>query len=215
MPKADWGLSAGTVSDFDREKQFTPYQGPLPPNAVYAWKVVNAYYAAATGEKLPQLRLLLSLEPRDRSEKKYAGFMCMAMAPVGDNTGFRYVPFLDAIGVSESDFFNRTDVDGEGRIRKIGKWLNNGKTVVAAQLEDNDYEGSKYPKAIGWVGELTAYEPDEDEEDDEEEYDEDDTEEDEEYEEDDEEEEEEPEPPRRRSSARKAAPAKTTRRSRR
>lgn len=204
MPRAQWGLSAGTVSDFDRDKQFKPYQGPLPPNAVYAWRVVNAYYAAATDKNLPQLRLLLSLEPRERKENRYKGFMCMAMAPVGDNTGFRYVPFLDAIGVSENDFLNRTDVDGEGRIRKIGKWVNNGKTLVAGQLEDNDYEGSKYPKQIGWVGELEEYEPDEEE--DEEEYDEDDTEEeeDEEYEEDDEEEEEEPPPPPRRST-RKAA----------
>jgi hypothetical protein len=210
MPKADWGLSAGTVTDFDRDKQFTPYQGPLPPNAVYKWRVVNAYYAAATDTNLPQLRLLLSLVPRDRSENKYSGFMCMAMAPVGDNTAFRYVPFLDAIGATEADFRRRTDVDAEGKIRKIGKWVNNGKTEVAAQLEDNDYEKSKYPKSIGWVGALAEYEPDDEEdeeeyEDDEEEY-EDDTEEEEEYED---EEEEEPEPPRR---TRKAT---TTRRARR
>ncbi len=199
MPRADWGLSAGTISDFDRDKQFTPYQGPLPPNAVYKWRVVNAYYAAATDKNLPQLRLLLSLVPRDRSENKFSGFMCMAMAPIGDNTAFRYVPFLDAIGVTEADFLRRTDVDGEGKIRKIGKWLNNGKTEVAAQLEDNDYEGSKYPKAIGWVGALSEYEPDEEDED-EEEYDEDDTEEEYEEEEYEEEEEEEPEPPRRKAS---------------
>jgi len=204
MPKASWGLSAGTVSDFDRDSTYKPYQGPLPPNAVYKWRVINAFYAAATGEKLPQLRLLLGLVPRDKSEKRYEGFTCMAMAPVGDTTAFRYVPFLDAIGVTENDFNNRTDTDNEGKIRKIGKWLNNGKTEVAAQLEDNDFEGSKYPKSIGWVGELEEYEPAEDEEEDEE-YEEEDEEEyeDEEYEE---EEEEEPEPPR------KATRRKTTRR---
>lgn len=199
MPRAQWGLSAGTVSDFDREASFKPYQGPLPPNAVYKWKVINAWYAAATGEKLPQLRLLLGLEPRGKSENRYKGFTCMAMAPVGDNTAFRYVPFLDAIGATEADFNNRTDTDNEGRIRKIGKWLNNGKTFVAGQLEDNDFEGSKYPKSIGWVGALEedAYEEDEDEEEyDEDEYEEEDEE--EEYEDEEEEEpEEEPEPPRK------------------
>lgn len=204
MPKADWGLSAGTISDFDREKQFKPYQGPLPPNGVYKWKVVNAWYAAATGEKLPQLRILLGLEPRDRSEKRYAGFTCMKLAVVGDTTNFQYVPFLDAIGVSEPDFNRRTDLDNEGRVRKIGKWLNNGKTFVAGQLEDNDYEGSKYPKKIDWVGPLEEYEPEEEEEEYEEEEDEYEEEEPEEEYED--EEEEEPEPPKRRTAR------KTTRR---
>jgi hypothetical protein len=203
MPKADWGLSAGVVSDFDHEASYKPYQGPLPPNAVYKWKVINAFYAAPTGDKLPQLRLLLGLTPRDKSENRYSGFTCMAMTPIGDNTAFRFAPFLAAIGVSENDFYNRTDVDNEGKIRKIGKWLNNGKTFVAGQLEDNDFEGSKYPKTIGWVGELEEYEPEEDEE--EEEYED---EEEEEYEEDEyeEEEEEEPEPPR------KTTRRKTTRR---
>lgn len=203
MPKFDWGLSAGTVDDFDREKQFKPYQGPMPPNGVYKWKVVNAWVAAGTNEKNPQLRILLAISPRDKAESRYEGFTCMKLAVVSDTTNFQYVPFLDAIGASESDFTRRTDTDGEGRVRKIGKWLNNGKTFVAGQLEDNDYEGSRYPKKIDWVGALDEYEPEDEEEEFEEEEDEY---EEEEPEEEYEEEEEEPEPPR------KATRRKTTRR---
>lgn len=206
MPTANWGLSAGTISDFDRDKQFTPYQGPVPGNGVYKWKVANAWFAAATGDKLPQLRLLLVLDPRDKSEKRFTGYSQMAFLSVADNMAFRYVPFLDAIGVSDAAFRTRTKFDNDGRIISIGKWKNNGTTFVAAQLEDNDYEGAKNPKQVGWIGAL-ADEPEPDEEDEyeeEEEYEYDEEEEDDgdEYEEEEEEEEPEPTPKRTRKARR-------------
>jgi hypothetical protein len=207
MPKAQWGVSARDVGNFDRDSAYKPYQGPIPVNGVYAWRVAKAVFAASDGESNAQLRLTLVLSPRNKGEQKYNGYVNTAFMPIADNTQFRYVPFLMAIGASDTDFVNRTITDTEGVIKSIGKWKSDGKTIVAARLVDNDYEGARNPKQIDWVGELEDATPDEDE--DEEEY-EDEEEEDEdseeEYEED-EEEEEEPEPPRK---ARRAPPAKRT-----
>lgn len=209
MPKAQWGVSARDVGNFDRENAYKPYQGPQPLNGVYKFRVAKAVYAASDGESNAQLRLTLVLVPRNKQENKYNGYVITSFMPIADNTQFRYVPFLMAIGASDADFVNRTITDNEGVIKSIGKWKSDGKTEVAARLVDNDYEGARNPKQIDWVGELEDTPVDDDEDEEEEEY-EDETEEDEEEydeEEEDEEEEEEPEPPRK---TRRAAPAKRT-----
>lgn len=205
MPKANWGVSARDVGNFDRENAYKPYQGPTPVNGVYQFRVAKAVFAASDGESNAQLRLTLVLEPRNKQENKYKGYVITAFMPIADNTQFRYVPFLMAIGASDSDFVNRTIVDAEGVIKSIGKWKSDGKTMVAGRLVDNDYEGARNPKQVDWVGEL-ADQPDDGEDEDEEEYEEE-YEEEEEEEEYEEEEEEEPEPPRK---PRRAPPAKRT-----
>ena len=100
MPRANWGINSADVDEFDRDSQYKPYDGPIPPNGVYEWNVKVLKFAAATKEKTPQLRVGLELSPReDRDEDQYEGYFKMAFLNVSDKTAFVYVPFLDAIGV--------------------------------------------------------------------------------------------------------------------
>lgn len=172
MPRVNWGVSAKDVDNYDRESQYKPYDGPLPPSGVYQWLVKSLKHVSGTREKNPQLRIGLELAPRKgrKDEQRYAGFFVMVFAPITDKTAFRYVPFLDAFGVTGREFERATITDEEGNIKKIGKWRNTGDVMILGQLRDNTGEqADKYPKDIGWVGELTdSYEDDEEDADEEE-----------------------------------------------
>lgn len=166
MPKANWGISASDVDDFDRESQYKPYTGPQPPLAVYNWRIKVLKSVSGTQKKLPQLRVGLELEPRGASEDKYSGYFIMAFLPVGETTKFRYVPFLDAIGVSGKEFTNGTLTDSEGNVKKIGRWRNTGDEVIAAQLRMGEDESGNPKEEIGWMGEAVADFDDDEESDD-------------------------------------------------
>lgn len=174
MPKANWGIRASTVDQFDRSSQYTPYTGPIPPNGVYQWHLKKLTYVAATREKLPQLRVGLELDPRNKAEERYGGYWLMAFLNIGENNEFTYVPFLDAIGVTGSDFIDRTITDQEGNVKKIGPWRNTGEEYILAQVKDGRDKDGKPRKEIGWFGPLPEETDDDEEELDEEEYDEDD-----------------------------------------
>lgn len=168
MPTVNWGLSKGVIDDYDRESGYKPYTGKPVPNGVYQWRVAKLEYSAATKEKNPQLRATLILVPRDNSEKKFKGYRQTKFMVVADTTNFQYVPFLDAIGVTELDFRKRTITDEDGNVKRIGPWKNDGEFLLLGQLQDNRNEQSrdKYPKEIGWVGALEE-EPEDEEEDEE------------------------------------------------
>lgn len=163
MPRANWGVSSREMDDFDREKQFKPYTGPVPPLAVYCWRIKVLRYFPATKDKHPQLRIGLELYPRNKNEKRYAGYFLMDFAPVAPKSQFRYVPFLDAIGVSTREFETRTIVDTEGNIQKIGKWRNDGDALILAQVKEGQDEKGQARREIGWYGALEE-EPEEEEE---------------------------------------------------
>lgn len=155
MPRANWEVRASDVRKFDRSKQFTPYRGPLPPSGqVFAFLLKQLKYVPGTQEKNPQLRIGLELQPQRKEEKKYAGFFVMTFRSVTDKSQFAYVPFLDTIGVSESDFVDRTVTDAEGNITRIGGWRNDGKLVILAQVKDSDDGKGNTRKDVGWIGPL-------------------------------------------------------------
>lgn len=196
MPKATWGIEREDIDDFDRDSQYTPYAGPIPPNAVYQWKIKVLKFIAGDRQKLPQLRVGLALVPRaGYDEKQYKDYFLMAFIPVSNKTQFRYVPFLDAIGVTSAQFTERTITDEEGNIKRIGTWRNDRATDILAEVKNGVDQDDNPRKEIGWMGAADATEPDEEEEYEEEEADDD-------YE-------EEPAPPRR--TARKTTAAKPAR----
>jgi len=182
VPTVDWGLSKGVIDNYDRDSGYKPYTGKLPDNAVYQWQITKVVYVAGVESKNkkhkpsknPQLRVSLVLVPRDKAEKKFKGYRQTKFMVIADTTPFQYVPFLDAIGVTEADFKRRTKTDEEGNVKSIGPWRNDGKTLILGQLQDNRGENAdKYPKEVGWVGALDE-EPETDEDEDEDEYEEDD-----------------------------------------
>lgn len=184
MPKVRWGINAREVdSSFDRDSQYKPYDGPVPPNGVYHFQVKVLKCVAGTRQKLPQLRIGLELVPREgrKDERRYKGYFIMAFLPISDKTAFRYVPFLDAIGVSVGDFADRTNPDSDGNVKSIGKWRNDGKELIAVELKDGQDQNGNSRKETGWMGAIDDEGDDEEEDydDDEEEYD--DEEEDEDY----------------------------------
>lgn len=184
MPKVNWGVSSADVDNFDREKQFKPYDGPIPSNGVYRWTIKVLKHVAGTREKNPQLRIGLELVPRTKAEKRMAGYFVMIFPPITERTQFRYVPFLDAIGVSANEFTRGTITDEEGNIKKIGRWRNTGDVTILAELKDDVDQHGNPRKDIGWMG---IDEGDDALEDDDEEVDEDDYDDDEGDDEDDEE----------------------------
>lgn len=157
MPRANWGISAQDVDDFDRSSQFVPYDGPVPQNGMHHWVIKQLKYAARTKEKNAQLRAGLELVPRAAREDEHecAGFFIMAFLPITSKTQFRYVPLLDALGVTGAEFERRTQVDTDGNIQRIGSWRNMGDTMVAAQLRDGEDENGKPKKEIGTFAEIT------------------------------------------------------------
>lgn len=192
MPTVNWGIGEEVIDDFDRESQFTPYRGPVPPSgAVYQWKITkNVSRAAATREKLPQLRVGLELIPRKGfDEAQFKGYYITAFLSISERTAFMYVPFLDAIGASSNDFINRTVVDEDGKIVRIGRWKNDGRTIILGQLKDDQDQNGNPKKKIGWMGPLDG-DPETDDDDTSNEFDE---------------EFEEEEKPKRRSSSRSSS----------
>lgn len=182
MPRVSWGVSASDVDNFDRDSQYAPYDGPIPANGVYRFKVKKLQHIAGTREKNPQLRVGLELIPRKgrREERAYKGYFIMAFIPVTEKTQFRYVPFLDAIGVSGREFERGTVTDEEGNIRKIGNWRNSGDEIIKAEIRDGTDNNGNSRKEVGWMGAATDDDPvDDDDFDDEDDDDFDDDDEDE------------------------------------
>jgi hypothetical protein len=201
VPKFDWGISSDVINNFDRsEQQFVPYSGPIPPNGVYTFVVKRLKYVSAKdGRSIKTtLRIGLELKPRNVAEREYAGYFVMTYRAIRESNVFSYVTFLDAIGVSATDFTNRTIGTADGDIQKIGRWRHDGKQIILAQLLDKEDQNGKSRKDIGWIGPVAAPDEEEDDENDEEEFESDDTDdEDEEVDEEYDDEEDEPEPPKK------------------
>lgn len=177
MPKANWNVSRGTIDDFDRTSRFKPYMGPMPPLGVYRWRIKWAKFVSASKENYPQLRLGCELVPRSRDEKKYSGYFVQVFRSITDRNDFAWVPILDALGVSSTDFLNRTATDDEGTISRIGRWHSDGTTEIYGQLQErqNNTNGKTY-RDLDWIGSLEDGPTEEDDEADdesEEEYDDD------------------------------------------
>lgn len=166
MPRANWGIDASDVDDFDRDSVYKPYTGPVPPDGVYLFLIKKLQFVAGTKSKLPQLRVGLELVPReDANEDRYDEYFIMDFLHISDKTKFRYVPFLDAIGVTGREFTTRTVTREDGNIVKIGKWQNSGEEYVYAQIKTGeDQDGNKRKE----IGTYVAY--DEEEEDTDEDY---------------------------------------------
>lgn len=155
--KVNWGINAADVDDYDRDSQYRPYDGPLPANGVYVWKVKKLQFVAGTGQKHPQLRIGMELHPRNKAENRFKGYYLMNFIPIMPKTQFRYVPFLDALGVSGREFETGTLADEEGNIKKIGKWRNTNEALIKGELKDDTGMEGEPRKAIGWMG---AFDPD-------------------------------------------------------
>lgn len=167
MPKADWGVSSRTIDEWDRSNQYTPYDGPVPRDVVYAWHIKVFKYIAATGKKYPQLRVGLELFPRRRADEPYAGYFMMLYLSIAPTNQFTYVPLLDALGITGSAFENSTQVDADGNITRIGKWRNDGEQYICGKVAPRKDSDDPADKELSWIGPYKdAYDPDDEDTDD-------------------------------------------------
>lgn len=161
MPKMKWTGTAAEVTgdtlDSADRSQFKPYDGPVPPNGLYCWKIkIMKITKASTGTQ--QLMVGIELTPRRSrpDEKPYGGYFLTQYLPITEGSAWRLAPFLDAIGVTGRDFVDRMIVgakDNRGGlpVEKIGKFIQNGKALVMGQLaDDTDNKGNARKQINGW-----------------------------------------------------------------
>lgn len=157
MGKVTWGgdISADAIDEAER-RQFQPYDGPVPPNALYAWKIKMLKKGKAKSSGNDQLIIGLELAPRTGREdqKPYKGYYRTTYIAVVDSQAGKLAGFLDAIGVTAKDFLNRMYDDGEKdarggvRITKIGDWVNDGNQYVLGELNDDTDKDGRPTKRV-------------------------------------------------------------------
>lgn len=151
-----WGISASDITNFDRESQPKVYAGPLPPaNQVYRFRLTIFRYVPAVEDKNPQLRVGLELVPHIAEHKKYKGYFIQSFEPVTPQTNWRYVKYLDALGIGARAFVEGPHtIDDDGNLKRIGRWQMRNQYLMV-QLRTSDSED--YPRSVGAV---QAYEED-------------------------------------------------------
>lgn len=145
MGKVKWGggISQDAIDEVDTSKQFTPYDGPVPPAGVYRMKV-KILRTSESSNGNPQLVIGLELVPRSDipEQRRYKGFFLMDWITVLDSTAWRLRPFLDAVGVTSKEFLNGTVQDEEKNVTKIGKKVVVGSLVAVSIKNGQDQKGN-------------------------------------------------------------------------
>lgn len=204
----DFDIDELEEAEYDPDKQYTPYQGAIPPkDTLLGGRVKNMWYTwTQNGD--PMFKVIFEVE----QPGEYDGLGVWDNVTMNSKSKWRWKPFIDALGIKLIDIKNRMDLEEEeneklGRkVNRIGKFVPGEDSEMAMILSGRDTRDAKNPKAT--VAKWMEYDEDafdedieDDEEDDEEEYDEDE-------EELEDEEDEEEEPPAR--PTRKAASGKAT-----
>lgn len=160
MGKVTWGddLTREALDDVERDR-FKPYDGPPVPNAMYAWRLKVLKRGKAKSSGNTQIIIGLELVPRSSrpEEKPYAGYFITDYISVLESQAFKIAPFLDALGVSSTDFLKRTSDTGEKDdrgsvpIAKIGDYVHDGKFILLASIgDDTDQNGAPRKRITGY-----------------------------------------------------------------
>lgn len=174
MPKVKWG---GDISpeDIDKAENRGGYAGDVPPAGTYRFKLRSAKQGES-GEGNPKLACLLILDGSWKKEhKQYDGCPLWDHMPVTKKTAFRVKAFCDALNISSSDFYNKTVVDDEGVVQKIGKLTiadEDRLVVVSVKQEKNEEYGARL--VLGRSGYLPFEEESDDDDSDDDDDDDDD-----------------------------------------
>lgn len=167
MPKAKWGSLTATDIE-SAESNFTPYDGEIPPRGVYRFKLKKATSKESSNGN-PMVKLVLILDGSwKKAHKEFDGCPAFTQVMIMDSTAFQVRAFCDAIGVTARDFLNKTVLDDDDKVVKIGKVsLAEGDLLVLASCKPGEYEGTPKLEVQGLLPKPEE-EPEEDEDEDEE-----------------------------------------------
>lgn len=167
MPKVKWGsdLDAEAIENAENNQSYT---GPLPPSGVYRFRI-KFMQKTVSSKKNPMVKILLLLDGSFKEEhKKYDGCPVWEQIPVMASTAFRIRELCDALNITAGDFMEKTLVDEDGNIQKIGKLkiADQDLLVMYKAKQENDPEyGERLARPKRGPGFLPFQEEDEDGED--------------------------------------------------
>jgi hypothetical protein len=162
MPKAKWSNTDLTPDDINNAEQKDGfYAGPLPPKGVYRFKLrtMKQGVSGSGNDKIVVLSILDGSWKPDH--KKFNGCPLFDHMPMGKESAWRSKALCAALGVSANDLLNKTIIDDDGYITKIGnKAIKEGMplyiSVRTEKQEDYDpalkLNGSGYMEAQDAIG---------------------------------------------------------------
>lgn len=164
MPKVKWGsdIDADAIESAENNQGYT---GPLPPSGVYQFKI-KFMQKTLSSKNNPMVKVLLLLNGEYKPEhKKFDGCPVWEQIPVMASTAFRVRELCDALNISAADFMNKTLVDEDGNIQKIGALKIADQDLLVmykAQQEHSEEYGERLSRPKKGPGFLPFKEEDED-----------------------------------------------------
>jgi hypothetical protein len=167
MPKVKWGgdIDADAIEQAENNQG---YNGPLPPSGVYRFSIKFMQRTMSSNNN-PMVKILLLLDgktdPLKPEHERYHGCPVWEQIPVMKSTAFRIRELCDALNISAVDFMNKTIVDEDGNIQKIGslKIADQDLLVTYKARQENDPEyGERLARPKKGPGFLPFREDDED-----------------------------------------------------
>lgn len=125
MPKAKWGagdqpLTAGDIDGAERQETRKRYSGELPTPGTYRF-VIQSLKQAESSAGNDKVVVMATLDGSwQPNHKKYDGCPIWDHLPIMASTAERVANFLDAIGATGADLMEKSIVDENGYITKLG-----------------------------------------------------------------------------------------------
>lgn len=125
MPKAKWGagdkaLTADDINGADRQETRKMYSGRLPRSGTYRF-VIQSVKQGESKTGNPKAVVFSTLDGTWLdNHKEYDGCPMWDHLPIMDSTKERVANFLDAIGATGEDLLEKSIVDENGYITKLG-----------------------------------------------------------------------------------------------
>lgn len=146
MPKAKWGSDL-TVDDIENaESSNGAYTGPIPPSGVYLFNLKKMVAGESKAGK-PKVFMVWEMAKTGakKDQKKWAGAPLFDHMPVGASSAFRAKALCAALGVTSKDFINKTVIDEEDNIIKIGNLKIDGKiqSFINVKRENDEDNGER------------------------------------------------------------------------
>lgn len=125
MPRATWGagdkaLTADDINGAERQETTKRYSGPLPMAGTYRW-VIQSLKKETSSNDNPMVRVFATLDGSWMpNHEAYDGCPFWDRIPVMQSTKERLANFLDSIGATGEDLLEKTVLDEQGMITKLG-----------------------------------------------------------------------------------------------